>query len=113
MIGPRRVSVIAALVAAGIGFAACDDPPPPKSGYVKKLDFHDRWTEEIWSTVCVAYGQYGCTVSVPVVTGHIDHPAEWCLLIADDKDKKHEGDVCMDPATYAKYQPGMHYPDAR
>lgn len=108
----KRSALLLVAAALVVPVAACDGPPP-KSGYVKALHFYDRWTETIYTTVCVAYGKYGCSVSVPVATGQVEHPPQWCLLLVDDKDKKHEGEVCMDPGTYAKYQVGMHYPDPR
>jgi hypothetical protein len=108
-----RLRTATFVAAALVGLAGCSGPPP-QSGYVKKLVFHDRWTETIYTQMCVAYGKYGCTVSVPVATGTVEHPPLWCLLLVDDKDKKHEGELCFDkPEVYARYQPGQHYPDPR
>ena len=103
----KRALLAAVLVIGLTGSLAACFRPPPESGYVKALRFHDAWVETTYQTICIN------SVCVPLANGQIDHPPQWCLLLVDDKDKHHEGEVCMDPITYSKYLPGQHYPDPR
>lgn len=108
----RKLAVV--VLAATLALGGCNlFRDPPESGYVKKIKFYPEWTETIYGSICASYDKYGsCTVSVPTVS-YVEHSPAWCLTLIDDKDKTHIDDVCVDPLTYSKYQPGDHYPDPR
>lgn len=84
---------------------------PPQSGRVTAKNFHQPYTW--YSQMCIVNSKYGCSVWMPL---RHDEPARYELCLrADSGDTSHDKSGCfdVDPQTFAGYQVGQHYPDAR
>lgn len=98
----KRAMVLAVAVLA---LAGCSDPPV--EGRVSHKQHSDAY--DYTTMICAAYGQYGCTVWVPVFN-HM--PASWQLCIdgVDKNNNKASGCIEVTQETYGRYSEGSAYP---
>lgn len=102
----RKLALAAATVVA---ITACGHPPT--TGVVTSKHFTASYTW--YEQVCVSYGKYGCQAYMPFP--HTEPDQYQLCLHRDAQDTTHDVTGCWDtdPQTYARYQVGDHYPDAR
>lgn len=73
-----------AVVLAVVAFAGCGEGNKLEQGRIlqKEYDDPDSW----WTTQCVSYGKYGCSLSIPVEEHDGPH---WSVrVVGYDKDSK-------------------------
>lgn len=97
-------AILMTVAAIGMGLIACGSDID--TGYVTKRVYHQPWTEV--QAICMQHDKNGfCTYSIP---NNIYHSATYRF---DLKEGDKTGWVYVDPDTFARYEVGMHYPDAR
>jgi hypothetical protein len=102
----RRIGLVAA--ATLLALAGCSDPPT--SGTVTHKQYSAAY--DYITYMCITYGQYGCTSYMPIFN-HMPASYQICVDGTDKHGKQASGCIEMDPASYATYREGDHYPKDR
>lgn len=103
------LALVALVVGVALALGGCSNPP--STGVVTSKKFTPSYTW--YQQVCISYGKYGCQMYMPFP---VTEPDEYQMCLrADAGDTQHDRTGCWDtdPQTYARYQPGDHYPDGR